>query len=268
MHRTIVEFGPPAIRSYGVMLVIAFWLGIEMSARIAKQRGLDPGRILDMGLVVLVASLVGSRLLYVVSHLGEYQNDKIAILKVWEGGLTFYGGLIAGTACGIAYLRWKKLPVLEVTDIVAPYLALGIAIARVGCFLNGCCFGKATSLPWGCVFPPDSQAGWIERSLLAGKAVQPTQIYESIACAGMFLFLRKLSKGDHAKGMVFFSLLGLYGAWRFGIDFLRYYEPGMLIAQVNLTWNQVVSLVMIASGLVLVLRSTGRGRGSLARIWL
>jgi phosphatidylglycerol:prolipoprotein diacylglycerol transferase len=261
MHRTIVEFGPLAIRSYGVMLVIAFWLGIELSARVAKQRGLDPGRILDMGLVVLAASLVGSRLLYVVSHLSEYQYDKISVFKIWEGGLTFYGGLIAGVGCGIAYLTWKKLPVLEVTDIVAPYLALGIAIARVGCFLNGCCFGKATSLPWGCVFPPDSQAGWVERSMLAGQAVQPTQIYESLACTGMFLFLRKLSRGDRAKGTVFFSLMVLYGAWRFGIDFVRYYEPGMLIAGVNITWNQVVSLVMIASGLVLLLRRTRRGTG-------
>jgi phosphatidylglycerol:prolipoprotein diacylglycerol transferase len=260
MHRTIVEFGPLAIRSYGVMLVIAFWLGIELSARVARQRGLDPGRILDMGLVVLVASLVGSRLLYVVSHLSEYQYDKISVFKIWEGGLTFYGGLIAGVGCGVAYLSWKKLPVLEVTDIVAPFIALGIAIARVGCFLNGCCFGKATDLPWGCVFPPDSQAGWVERSMLAGQAVQPTQIYESLACAGMFLFLRKLSKGGHAKGTVFFSLLVLYGTWRFGIDFLRYYEPGMLIGQVNITWNQVVSLVMIVSGLVLLLRSAGRSR--------
>jgi phosphatidylglycerol:prolipoprotein diacylglycerol transferase len=260
MHRTIVELGPLAIRSYGLMLVIAFWLGIELSARVARQRGLDPGRILDMGLVVLVASLVGSRLLYVVSHLSEYQYDRIAVFKIWEGGLTFYGGLIAGVGCGVAYLRWKRLPVLEITDIAAPYIALGIAIARVGCFLNGCCFGKATGLPWGCVFPPDTQAGWVERSMLAGQAVQPTQIYESLACAGMFLFLRKISKGDRAKGTVFFSLLVLYGAWRFGIDFLRYYEPGMMIAQVNITWNQVVSLVMIASGLVLLLRSARRGK--------
>jgi phosphatidylglycerol:prolipoprotein diacylglycerol transferase len=242
------------------MLVIAFWLGIELSARVARQRGLDPGHILDMGLVVLVASLVGSRLLYVVSHLSEYQYDRIAVFKIWEGGLTFYGGLIAGVGCGVAYLRWKRLPVLEITDIAAPHIALGIAIARVGCFLNGCCFGKATGLPWGCVFPPDTQAGWVERSMLAGQAVQPTQIYESLACAGMFLFLRKISKGDRAKGTVFFSLLVLYGAWRFGIDFLRYYEPGMMIAQVNITWNQVVSLVMIASGLVLLLRSARRGK--------
>ncbi|HVP58847.1 MAG TPA: prolipoprotein diacylglyceryl transferase [bacterium] len=259
MHRTIVELGPLAIRSYGVMLVIAFWLGIEMSSRIAKRRGLDPNRILDMGLVVLVASLAGSRLLYVVSHLSEYQYDKLSVLKIWEGGLTFYGGLIAGVGCGIAYLRWKKLPVLVVTDIVSPYIALGIAIARVGCFLNGCCFGKPTGLPWGCTFPPDSQAGWVERSALAGKAVHPTQIYESIACVGMFFLLRWLAKGGRATGTVFFSLLVLYGGWRFGIDFLRYYEPGMMIGGINLTWNQVVSLVMIASGLVMLLRPVGSG---------
>jgi phosphatidylglycerol---prolipoprotein diacylglyceryl transferase len=262
MHRTVIDLGPLAIRSYGVMLVIAFWLGIEMSARSARRLGLDPARILDMGLVVLVSSLVGSRLLYVVSHISEYQHDKISVLKVWEGGLTFYGGLIAGVACGLAYLRWKRLPVLDVTDVVAPYLALGIAIARVGCFLNGCCFGKATHLPWGCVFPPDSQAGWIQRSMLGGQAVQPTQIYESLACVAMFIYLRYLSgRQGRARGTVFFTFLLLYGVWRFGIDFVRYYEPGMLIGATGITWNQVVSVVMMASGLIMLLRRPGRGPG-------
>jgi phosphatidylglycerol:prolipoprotein diacylglycerol transferase len=149
---------------------------------------------------------------------------------------------------------------LEVTDIVAPHLALGIALARVGCFFNGCCFGKASDLPWACVFPVDSQAGWIQRSMLAGRAVQPTQIYEAIACAVMFFFLRKLLRRGYPAGTVFFSFLTLYGLWRFGIDYLRYYEVGMYLEPVHITWNQVVSLAMIASGLVFLVRSVGRSR--------
>ncbi len=256
MHRTIVDLGPLAIRSYGVMLVVAFWLGIELSARTAKRRGLDANRILDMGLVVLVASLVGSRLLYVITHFSEYQQDRIGIFRVWEGGLTFYGGLIAGIGFGMAYLWRKGLPVLEVADIVAPQIALGIAIARIGCFLNGCCFGKESTLPWACVFPPDCQAGWV----MAGKAVHPTQIYSSIANVAIFLFLKRLLKRGHPRGTVFFSFLVLYGSWRFVIDYLRYYESGMYIGPVSITWNQIVSLVMLATGLALIRRSVGRGR--------
>ena len=260
MHRTIVELGPLAIRSYGLMLVVAFWLGIELSARLARERGIDQTRILDMGLVVLVASLVGSRLLYVISHLGEYQYDKLGVFKVWEGGLTFYGGLIAGIGCGVAYLRWKHVPVLETTDIAAPHLALGIALARVGCFLNGCCFGRPSDLPWACTFPADSQAGWVQRSLLGGRAVEPTQIYEALACGVMFILLRRLFRAGRPAGTVFFSFLALYGLWRFGIDYLRYYESAMYVGSFHITWNQVVSLAMIASGAIFLVTSARQGR--------
>ena len=255
MHRTIVDLGPLSIRSYGVMLVIAFWLGIELSARIAKRRGLDPTRILDLGLVVLVSSLVGSRLVYVVTHLAEYQQDKLGVFRVWEGGLTFYGGLAAGVITGMLYLKLKHMPVLRVSDIVAPQLALGIAIARIGCFLNGCCFGKPSGLPWACVFPPDCQAGWI----LAGRSVHPTQIYSFAANLVIFIVLRKLLKRDLAGGMVFFSFLVLYGVWRFAIDFLRYYESSMYSGSLGITWNQIVSLAMAAAGVVLILRLVRHG---------
>jgi phosphatidylglycerol---prolipoprotein diacylglyceryl transferase len=256
MHRTVIDFGAIAIRSYGVMLVIAFWLGIELTARSAKRRGLDPTKILDMGLVVLVASLVGSRLFYVLTHWSEYQADKIAVLRVWEGGLTFYGGLACAIFFGMAYLRWKRMPVLEVTDIAAPQIALGIAIARVGCFLNGCCFGKASTLPWACTFPPDSQAGWV----MAGRPVHPTQIYESIANVVIFLVLRRVLARGHPRGVVFFAFLALYGSWRFGIDYLRYYEAAMYLGPVGITWNQLVSLAMVATGLILGLAAIRQGK--------
>jgi phosphatidylglycerol:prolipoprotein diacylglycerol transferase len=250
MHRTILDLGAVSVRAYGLLLVVAFWLGIELSARAARKRGIDPVRVLDLGLVVLVTSLVGSRLLYVLSHRAEYENDLIGVLRVWEGGLTFYGGLIAAVAFGMLYLKRKGLPVLKTSDTVTPQIALGIAIARIGCFLNGCCFGKESAAPWAVVFPPDCQAGWE----MAGLSLHPTQVYSSLANLALFVFLRKLLKRGYPDGMVLAAFLVLYGSWRFGIDYLRHYEPGMYVGSLGVTWNQIVSLAMVAVGAVASLR--------------
>jgi phosphatidylglycerol:prolipoprotein diacylglycerol transferase len=150
--------------------------------------------------------------------------------------------------------------VLEITDIVAPQIALGIALARVGCFLNGCCFGKESDLPWACTFPPDSQAGW---GPMAGKAIHPTQIYSAIANLVIFLFLRNLLKRGLRAGTVFSVFLITYGGWRFVIDYLRYYEPNMFVISpdTGITYNQVASAVIILVGAVLLAGSKRRREG-------
>ncbi|MFH1312930.1 MAG: prolipoprotein diacylglyceryl transferase [Candidatus Eisenbacteria bacterium] len=258
MHRTLFDVGPFSIHLYGVMLAFAFWLGIELSIRIARKRGMDPVAIMDLGIIILVSSVIGARLLYVITHFTEYRHDLVGIFRVWEGGLTFYGGLAAGVAFGIGYLKRQGLRVLEVTDIIAPQIALGIALARVGCFLNGCCFGRESTLPWACTFPADSQAGW---GAMAGKTIHPTQIYSAIANLVIFLFLRKLLGRRAAAGTVFFTFLIVYGVWRFAVDFLRYYEVNMYVmsAERGITWNQVASLVIILTGTVLLAKTRRRG---------
>jgi phosphatidylglycerol:prolipoprotein diacylglycerol transferase len=258
MHRTLFDVGPFSIHMYGVMLAFAFWLGIELSIRLARKRGIDPVAIMDLGIIILVSSVIGARLLYVITHWAEFRHDLLGIFRVWEGGLTFYGGLAAGVAFGIGYLKRQGLRVLEVTDIIAPQIALGIALARVGCFLNGCCFGKESGLPWACTFPADSQAGW---GAMAGKAIHPTQLYSAIANLVIFLFLRRLLGRRLAAGAVFFTFLIVYGVWRFGVDYLRYYEPNMFVMSPDsgITWNQVVSIAIILTGIILLARSRRGG---------
>jgi phosphatidylglycerol:prolipoprotein diacylglycerol transferase len=256
MYRTLFDLGPVSIHLYGVMLAVAFWLGIELSSRMAKRRDMDSTVIIDLGIVVLISSVVGSRALYVLTHLPEYRHDWLGVIRVWEGGLSFYGGLLAAVVFGIAFLRRKGVPVLGVTDIVAPQIALGVAIARIGCFLNGCCFGKASDLPWACSFPADSQAGWV----MGGAAIHPTQIYSSIANLLIFVLLLRLSRRAHRDGVVFYSFLVAYGIWRFCIDFLRHYEANMYMGLNGLTWNQVGSIGLIATGLVLLLRKKAESK--------
>jgi phosphatidylglycerol:prolipoprotein diacylglycerol transferase len=257
MHRTLFDVGPFSVHLYGVMLAVAFWLGIELSIRLAKKRNLDPTCILDLGIIVLVSSVIGSRFFYVITHLTEYQQDVLGIFRVWEGGLSFYGGLAAGVIFGIAFLVRRRLPVALVTDIVSPQIALGIGIARIGCFLNGCCFGKESHLPWACKFPGDSLAGWV----MAGKTIHPTQVYSAIANFLIFLLLRRLLRSGLARGTVFYSFLIAYGIWRFAIDFLRYQEDNMYVPGLgtSLTWTQVVSIGIAVTGGILIMRSKRRG---------
>jgi phosphatidylglycerol:prolipoprotein diacylglycerol transferase len=250
MYRTLFDIGPFSIHTYGVALAVAFWLGIELSAREARKRGMHPINVVDLGIVILLSSVAGSRLLYVLAHMEDYRGDLLGIFKVWQGGLTFYGGLIAGVIFGIGFLKAKKLPVREVIDTIAPQIALGIAIARIGCFLNGCCFGSETGLPWACRFPADSQAGWI----LPGVGLHPTQLYSSVANFLIFLFLRRRLRKGPGGGTVFYTFLVTYGVWRFVIDFLRYYEDHMYVTTSGpgITWNQIVSIVIIAIGAILI----------------
>jgi phosphatidylglycerol:prolipoprotein diacylglycerol transferase len=255
MYRTLFDIGPFSIHTYGLALAAAFWLGIELSAREARRRGMDPVQIVDLGIVVLISSVAGSRLFYVLGHLDQYRGNPLDVFKVWEGGLTFYGGLIAGVIFGIGFLRLKRQPVLQAIDVVAPQIALGIAIARIGCFMNGCCFGTESHLPWACKFPPDSQAGWI----LPGVGLHPTQLYSTLANFGIFLFLRRRLQADHVPGTIFFAFLMAYGIWRFVIDFLRYYEESMYlrIGGAGITYNQMLSIGLIVLGAVLYVRARG-----------
>ncbi len=252
MHRTLFDIGPFSIHLYGVMLAIAFWLGIELSARLARERGIDPTHIIDLGIVILISSVVGARLLFVFTHLSDYENDFLGVFKIWEGGLSFYGGLAAGIVFGIGFIVKRDLPVGKVTDIIAPQIALGISIARIGCFLNGCCFGKECNLPWGLTFPPDSQAGWT----MGHVKIHPTQLYAVVANFAIFLFLRHLLRKNSASGSVFYSLLILYGLWRLSVDFVRYHEPNMYVGALGngITWTQLISLVIVIIGIVKLLR--------------
>ncbi len=260
MHPVLVDMGWFQIRSYGFLLAISFLAGIYLAGYRAKRAGVNSQLILDLSVYIILASVVGSRLLYVLFHLNEYSSP-LEVFALWRGGATFYGGLVLAVLVSYFFINRKKLSFLTVADIVAPSLALGVAITRVGCFLSGCCYGKPTLCAWGVHFPPYSDAARSAAEAahelgVANLGVHPTQLYSS--GYGVVIFAAVLLAEKYLrqkKGAVFGLFLVLYGVARFVVDFFRFYEENAR-GLFSLTISQYISAGLFLAGAVLLLRRT------------
>jgi phosphatidylglycerol---prolipoprotein diacylglyceryl transferase len=282
-------FGEP-IPAYFALLMIGFGAATLVAARMAKRQGLDHEVIIDLALLSLVAGVLGGRLLHVVAdgyfwdyvHLctnpdaviwravssisechqlgGRWdaeatlchaiERDCFAWAQFWNGGLAYYGGLLAATAAGIAFLRREGFPVGKGIDIVGAVLALGIFFGRLGCFFGGCCFGLPAEPPLGLVFPAGSAASYeqFEAGLLADKylpslPVHPTQLYEAIGCLAIAAFLLLwLHPRKRFDGQVLLAFLILYAVLRFGLEYLRADDRGALL---GLSTSQLIGVAIV-----------------------
>jgi len=242
------------LRSYGLLVAAAFVLGLLLTRRRARKRGLDPDMIIDMVFFVILASIAGARLTYVVAHWGYYANDIARAFKVWDGGLTLYGGVTAGVVTGFHFFRRRGIDPWLGVDLAAPALALGIGIGRLGCFLNGCCFGHECDLPWAVTFPAGSGAA----DIFPGIALHPTQIYESLAAFAVMAVLLVVDRRRRFNGFLLTLLLILLATYRLFVDPLRHYPSISMVIQdgmLSLTRNQLFGLVVIlvSSGLMIYL---------------
>src|SRR6516164_6903216 len=153
---TIPIFGGIKVFGYGMMLFLAFLASMNLAAWRARREKLDPEVIYDLSLWLFMGGLIGARLFYVIQYWGDRIRTIADIFRIWEGGIVLYGSIIGGTAAFFLYRAIRRFPLLPLLDVVAPSLALGIAVGRIGCFLNGCCYGDLCTLPWGTSFPHDS----------------------------------------------------------------------------------------------------------------
>ncbi len=254
MHSKLFEIGPLEIHSYGLMLALSFLVGIYFAIYRAQKQGIDPNKIVDLSIVIVVSAIVGSRFLYVIFHLDEFKGRWLDTINPFQSsgqigiaGLTMLGGFVAAVTFSVLYMKIKKLSILQICDIMIPSVALGIFITRIGCFLNGCCFGLPTDAPWGMVFPQESPAGYCFQN----QPIHPAQLYSSfygLAIFGLVLFLEKYKKFD---GFLLYSFFVFYGISRFVVDFYRYYENSMILAEVgnvSVSVNQGISFAMIVLG--------------------
>ena len=247
MHPDVVHLGPFTLHSYGLMLAVSFFVGILLASRRAPARGLSPDLIFDTSLVIIFAAVLGARLMYVVFHLAEMQSW-VDVVSLWSGGLTVYGGVLGAMAAAWVYLRRRRVPFLRVADTVAPSLGLGLGLTRLGCFLNGCCYGKPTTGPFGVHFPVDS---FVAR-LFDGAAVHPTQLYSAFTGFAILAILLLADRRPQATGRLFALYLMLDASGRFLLDFARYYEANVYM--LHLTVNQLICIGLFLLGLALWLR--------------
>jgi phosphatidylglycerol:prolipoprotein diacylglycerol transferase len=247
MRPVLIQIGDFALPSYGLMLVISFISAILFVRHAAKKFKISPLVIENLAFYLMCGVIIGGRLLYVIFHWHQYESDILGIVRIWEGGMMFYGGFIGGLLASILYLHKEHVSVLLLGDVIAPAIGLGTFFTRIGCFLNGCCFGIPSSLPWAIRFPRNCVAGC---SPVADYALHPTQLYSSLFGLALFFFLWKRLYSVHKQGEVFALYLILSGGFRFGIDFIRYYEDNA-----NFLINQIIALALVVIGVIILVKA-------------
>ncbi len=253
MHPELFSLGPVHLYSYGAMMALAFLVGTTLGLREAKRLGLDEDALVNVILVTLVASILGARALYVMEHLQQFRREWGSVVALWQGGLTLYGGIVAGTFAGLVMARRLGLPRWVVADALAPSLALGTMFGRIGCFLNGCCYGHPTTLPWGVRFPRESFA-FLE---FGDTPVHPSQLYNAAVGLVLFLVLWFGRKRFRVPGVLFWTFIVAFALARIGIDLTRNYEIESVLVHsswFDLTESQVTSLAMALFGALMILR--------------
>jgi phosphatidylglycerol:prolipoprotein diacylglycerol transferase len=241
------------LRSYGLMMAVAFVVGTFLALRESRRLGLDEDKVVNVILVTLVASVLGARMLYVLEHLPEFRREWTSALALWQGGLTLYGGIAAGTFAGLVAARRMNLPVWITADALTPALALGTMFGRIGCFLNGCCYGRPTDLPWGVVFPHDSFA-FLE---FGDQPVHPSQLYNAIAGLLLFAIFQLLRGRFRVPGVMFWTFIAAFALIRIPLDLTRAYEPEAVLLRVgvaDVTESQMMSLGLVLFAVLMILR--------------
>ncbi len=218
MYPILFKIGPLEVHAYGFFLALAFLVGILLSLRYVKKEGLDPQIVLDLAIYTIIAAIAGSRFFYVIGQWDYFRSNPLEIFMVQKGGLVFLGGFFLALAVTVLYASAKKIPLLKLFDALAPGVTLGYSIARIGCFLNGCCFGLPTKLSWGLIFP----AGSLAASYFPGEPLHPTQLYSMILMFLAFLVLIWIYRSKKFDGQIFFWWLILYSTYRFLVEALRF----------------------------------------------
>jgi len=212
----LFKIGPLTVYSYGMMLAIAVVVCSFFLSREAGRIGIKPEMIYDLIFWMVLSGILGARIFFILLNLPFFLQNPLEIIMIQKGGLAWQGSLVGGMLAGILFIKRKGCPIWKTLDLLAPYGALGQAIGRMGCFLNGCCFGQ--KVPWGIYFP------------VHDARLHPTQLYLSGGLLGIFFVLKFYSKiplapftkgGKVVDGQIFVLYLLLASSWRFCVEFFR-----------------------------------------------
>jgi len=267
VHPEFIRIGPLDIHTYGVMVALGFMIGLGTAVQRARRAGIDPDRVADFGIWLVVSGMLGGKLFHVIFFWNDFiyglQHDGLRSLR---SGFVFYGGFIAASLTAVAYATVKRLPLAKMGDILAPSIALGHAFGRMGCFFNGCCYGKvcATGFPFGVRFPrilgptgnvvgsppfvDHLRQGLVPMTATASLPIHPTELYEVAGNLVIFAWLSAFFRYRQYDGQVWWLYVLSYGVLRFFVEFFRGdYDSHYFGA---LTVGQIVAMVMIAVSII------------------
>jgi phosphatidylglycerol:prolipoprotein diacylglycerol transferase len=269
MHPVLIDLGIFKIHTYGLMIALGFMVGMQLAVREARRIDLDPRGgfdqfVLDLTFWILVSSIIGSRLLFIlVEWEDEYSRDPLKILQFWKGGFVFYGGLLGAVVFSVYYSMKKGRSFFLVADTLIPFVSLGQFFGRIGCFAAGCCWGDAVphDFPLGVQFPAGSMihgsmkaSGLIDPDAAYTLHVHPVQLYESLANLCLFGVLLLLRTQKRFHGMVLAGYLFCYPLIRYGIEILRGdANRGENMLGTPFSTSQLISLGLFSVGLAIVL---------------
>ena len=248
----LFSIGPIPIRSFGIGLALSFLLGVFYVRKITQRDGKQFEPMLNYAYIMIFGGVLGARLSYVFLHWSDFSNNLLNAVNPFQSGqfgiagLNLYGGILLAIGGSMAYAAYRKDNILDIFDYYAPTVGLGIGVSRIGCFLNGCCFGTPTDLPWGVEFPEGS----IPYAIFGSAHIHPAQIYSSLYGVALLLILHFVLKKRQFVGQVIALLFMAEALARFLIEYVRYYEDAMWfdLAGIRPTYNQVVSLGLFLAG--------------------
>src|SRR5881296_3969480 len=250
MYPRLFELGSITVYTYGVLLAAAYLLGLKLAMVRASRRGLDAGRVLDLGIYIIISALIGAKLLLLVTDFSTFRNDPKELLTLARSGGVFYGGLILAVVVALWYIRRAGLPLWTTCDVFAPGIALGHVVGRFGCFFAGCCYGKPTTKPWGITFTDPFAASNVGTPL--GIPLHPTQLYEAGAeLLILIILLVTERKGRPFPGRTFWLYMLLYAISRFIIEFYRG-DPRGSVGMFST--SQFISIILAPLAIVMLVR--------------
>ena len=266
MFPRLFHIGNFSLPTYGLLVSLGVLIGLWISVRNSEKSGIDPEHAWNFGILVVLAGIVGAKVLYIINDWSTYAANprEIFSLSTLQAGGVFSGGLLAAFIAAAWYLRKNRMPALATCDAFSPGLALGHAIGRLGCFAAGCCYGKPTTHFWGVIFKNPLAAAWVGTPL--GIPLEPTQLFESAVELANFFILMWLFKRKSFDGQVFGAYLFLYGVARYFLEFIRD-DPGRgSVFGGIMSGTQLIAIgLVITGGLIWWLRPSLKAAPARAR---
>ena len=251
MCPVLFRLGGLSVYAYGFFLAMGFVAGAHSAVLMAKKEGISIERVIDLFFYTIFSAIVGARLLFVLIHYDFYLKNPLHVFRIWEGGLVFYGGLVLAAGVSIGYMWRHRLPIWKMVDLFSPSVALGLFLGRMGCFFAGCCYGKATDLPWAVTFTDPNSLARLNIPL------HPTQLYDAVNGLAIFFFLMWMKRRKSFDGEIFWLFLLLYSVTRFLIEMLRDDPRGFLFGTL-LSTSQAVGIVLAVVSFFMLFYLRGR----------